>query len=445
MSSDDDFPDDATTRLAQPKVRSEAVTLLVVDGPARGKRATVKKGVAKIGSSSACDLVLDDRAVSRLHFELAVGPRSLSIRDLGSTNGTWVKGLRISLAEVPAGTTVELGGSAVRIERDGDALPMPLASARDSFGALLGKSVAMRQVYAVLERVAPSDATVLLRGETGTGKEVAARSIHDASPRKSGPFVAVDCGAIPENLFESELFGHAKGAFTGANVDRPGVFEEAHGGTLFLDEIGELPASLQPKLLRALETRTVRRVGTNVERPVDVRVVAATNRPLEQAVNDGTFREDLYYRLCVVEVALPPLRDRPGDIAELAEHFHRQRGGSAPLPPSFVESLLRRPFPGNVRELRHTVDRALLLGALDDAPVSTASPLGAAPQSIAEMAALHLPLKEAREAWTEQFELVYLKSVLERSGGNVTHAAEIAGVNRRFMQRLMARLGVKSE
>ncbi|MFO0674876.1 MAG: sigma-54-dependent Fis family transcriptional regulator [Polyangiaceae bacterium] len=306
MSSDDDFPDDATTRLAQPKARSEAVTLVVVDGPSRGKRATVKKGVAKIGSSEACDLALDDRAVSRLHFEIALGARALKLRDLGSTNGTWVKGLRIVEAEIPAGTMVELGGSAVRIERDGDALPMPLASARESFGALLGKSVAMRQVYAVLERVAPSDATVLLRGETGTGKEVAARSIHDASPRKTGPFVAVDCGAIPENLFESELFGHAKGAFTGANADRPGVFEEASGGTLFLDEIGELPASLQPKLLRALETRTVRRVGTNVERPVDVRVVAATNRPLEQAVNEGTFREDLYYRLCVVEVALPP-------------------------------------------------------------------------------------------------------------------------------------------
>ncbi len=301
----------------------------------------------------------------------------------------------------------------------------------------------MRQIYVVLERIAPSDATVLLRGETGTGKEVAARSIHEASKRKSGPFVAVDCGAIPESLFESELFGHARGSFTGATGDPAGVFEEAQNGTLFLDEIGELPPSLQPKLLRALETRAVRRVGTNVERAVDVRVVAATNRPLERAVNDGSFREDLYYRLAVVEVALPPLRERPQDIAELAEHFHRQRGGKTGLPAGFFEALRRRLFAGNVRELRHTVERALLLGALDESQLGSSAPSVAPqsmPQSIADLAALHLPLKEARDAWTEQFELFYLKSVLDRAGGNVTQAAEIAGVNRRFMQRLMARL-----
>jgi transcriptional regulator with GAF, ATPase, and Fis domain len=445
LSDDRDFPDDATTRLAQPKLRAESVVLVVVDGAARGKRVEIKKGTAKVGSSPACDLVLDDRAVSRLHFEVAISPRGLRLRDLGSTNGTHVGGLNIVEAEIPAGTTVLAGSSAVRVDRVGDSLPLPPASTQDSFGALFGKSLAMRQVYAILERVAPSDTTVLLRGETGTGKEVAARSIHASSPRARGPFVAVDCGAIPESLFESELFGHAKGSFTGATGDRPGVFEEAHGGTLFLDEIGELPPALQPKLLRALETRSVRRVGTNVERPVDVRVVAATNRPLERAVNEGGFREDLYYRWAVVEVVLPPLRERPGDIAELAELFHRQRGGTAPLPRSFLESLLKRPFPGNVRELRHAVERAVLFGALDDpgAHAEAARAAASIPQSLEDMAALHLPLKEARDAWTEQFELVYVKSVLDRAGGNVTRAAELAGVNRRFMQRLMARLGIR--
>lgn len=448
LSNDDqDFPDDATTRLVQPsRPRDSALRLLVIDGPSRGKSAEIRKGVAKVGSSSACDLVLDDRSVSRIHFEVTVGPRGFRLRDLGSTNGTLASGLRIVDAEIPSGTTVVVGASAVRIERAGEALSLPPASPRTSFGGLLGRSVAMRQIYAVLERIAPSDATVLVRGETGTGKEVVARSIHDASPRKRGPFVAVDCGAIPENLFESELFGHARGAFTGAATDRAGVFEEAQGGTLFLDELGELPSSLQPKLLRALETRTVRRVGTNVEKAVDVRVVAATNRPLEQAVNDGTFREDLYYRLAVVEIVLPPLRERPGDIAELAEHFYRQRGRTGALPPSFLDALARRPFPGNVRELRHTVERALLLGGLDDpAPETVPRAAEVVPDALADMAALRLPLKEAREAWTEQFELIYAKNVLERADGNVTRAAELAGVNRRFMQRLMARLGMRSE
>jgi transcriptional regulator with GAF, ATPase, and Fis domain len=444
LSSDDrDFPDDATTRLAQPRARAEAVVLVVVDGPSRGKRVEIKKGVAKVGSSAACDLVLDDRAVSRLHFEVAISGRGLRLRDLGSTNGTQVAGLGIVEAEIPAGTTVVVGSSGVRVERVGESLPLPPASTRESFGALFGKSLAMRQVYAILERVAPTDTTVLVRGETGTGKEVVARSIHDASPRARDPFVAVDCGAIPESLFESELFGHARGAFTGAANERPGVFEEAHGGTLFLDEIGELPPSLQPKLLRALETRSIRRVGTNVERPVDVRVIAATNRPLERTVNEGGFREDLYYRLAVVEIVLPPLRERPGDIAELAEIFHRQRGNTTPLPRSFLESLLRRPFPGNVRELRHVVERAALFGALDEGGAGTPAPAVALPQSLEDLAALHLPLKDARDAWTEQFELVYVKSVLDRADGNVTHAAELAGVNRRFLQRLMARLGIR--
>jgi transcriptional regulator with PAS, ATPase and Fis domain len=324
----------------------------------------------------------------------------------------------------------------------------------------------MRRLYAILERIAPTDATVLVEGETGTGKDVLARSLHAASPRASGPFVAVDCGAIPENLIESELFGHARGAFTGATSDRKGVFEEAQGGTLFLDEIGEMPLLLQPKLLRAIESRSVRRVGASTARPVDVRIVAATNRPLARCVNEGSFREDLYYRLAVVSVTLAPLRTRRDDIPMLARHFYAmltresaRRGSSerpdsnadsaAPeLPEEFVARLIGRSWPGNVRELRNFIERSVSLGLVETRPVraSRSSPPTSALPSLEGLdgaVALQLPLKEARQAWVESFESVYVRSVLRRCAGNVTRAAERAGVSRRFLQRLVARLGIK--
>jgi transcriptional regulator with GAF, ATPase, and Fis domain len=271
-----------------------------------------------------------------------------------------------------------------------------------------------------------------------------ARSLHAASRRAAGPFVPIDCGAIPESLFESELFGHVKGAFSGAAGDRRGVFEEADGGTLFLDEIGEVPLALQPKLLRAIESRAVRRVGANTARPVDVRIVAATNRDLARAVNAGSFREDLYYRLAVVEVTLPPLRARPEDIAALAQCFYdRLAPGGGPLPESFKATLAARSWPGNVRELKNFVERAVSLGFV--APPSAApAPVAAARPGIEDLVPLHLPLKEARGAWTESFEGIYLRAMLRRTGGNVTRAAEMAGVSRRFLQRLAARLGIKA-
>ncbi|MBK6694067.1 MAG: sigma 54-interacting transcriptional regulator [Myxococcales bacterium] len=245
-NDEDGFPDDATTKLVKPKGRAEPFVLVVVDGPSRGKRAPLTKGTAKVGSSSICELAVDDRAVSRIHYEVTATSRGLSLRDLGSTNGTFVAGLGVSLATIPPGALILAGGTTVRVEGSGDGFALPGVSTGEAFGGLFGKSVAMRQVFAILERAAPSDATVLLRGETGTGKEVAARAIHDASPRARGPFVAVDCGAIPEALFESELFGHARGPLTGASCDRAGGCEEAHQGTLFLDEIGELPCRSRP-------------------------------------------------------------------------------------------------------------------------------------------------------------------------------------------------------
>jgi transcriptional regulator with GAF, ATPase, and Fis domain len=257
----------------------------------------------------------------------------------------------------------------------------------------------------------------------------------------------VDCGAIPENLIESELFGHVRGAFSGALTDRRGVFEEAHGGTLFLDEIGEMPLAVQAKLLRAIETRSVRRVGGNSERPVDVRIVAATNRSLAACANAGTFREDLYYRLAVVEVKLPPLRARREDIARLARHFFARFSGSDREPPeSFLRTLESRSFPGNVRELRNFIERSVSLGYIDppQAAVRSAEAAGGLTGALKNAVPLHLPLKEARQAWTESFESIYVRSMLEKTSGNLTRAAELSGVNRRFMQRLVARLGLRT-
>jgi transcriptional regulator with GAF, ATPase, and Fis domain len=437
-------------------MRIWSVVIAVVDGPSRGARAQVGSEIARIGTADGNDLVLADRTVSRFHCEVSVRGNTIVIRDCGSTNGTLIDGVRVREAEIPPGTLVRIGGSALRVEL-GEEPAFVEVSGRSAFGELVGSSVEMRRVYAILERLALTDATVLVQGETGTGKDVLARSLHAASRRADRPFVAVDCGAIPEHLVESELFGHVKGAFTGATSDRRGVFEEADGGTLFLDEIGEMPLALQPKLLRAIESRAIRRVGGTGARTVDVRIIAATNRSLASSINDGSFREDLYYRLAVVEVRLPPLRARRDDIPVLAAHFFRTfggfggvggAGGDGALPAEFVAGLVGRGWPGNVRELRNYIERSVSLGTIAPRPAApvAASPAAAGPvpaDSIERFVALHLPLKEARRAWTESFELVYVRAMLKLVGGNVTRAAERAGVSRRFLQRMVARLGIR--
>jgi transcriptional regulator with GAF, ATPase, and Fis domain len=443
-----DFVDDETTRVPAdlPRaLRILSVALIVVDGPDKGRRVEIQGGLARIGTAEGSELRLADRTASRVHCELRVKPKGILVKDAGSTNGTFADGIRLMEAEVPAGTTLRVGGTSVRVEVSDEPSFLDI-STRESFGELVGASVEMRRLYAMLERVASTDTTVLVQGETGTGKDVVARAIHAASRRAQGPFVPIDCGAVPENLFESELFGHVRGSFSGAISDRKGVFEEADGGTLFLDEIGELPLTMQAKFLRALETRSIRRIGSNTAKPIDVRIVAATNRPLARAVNEGVFREDLYYRLAVVEIGLPPLRTRKEDIPVLARHFYRVLGGAGELPASFLTSLSARSFPGNVRELKNAVERAMLLGTFGPTPAG-ASSTGAAAATIPnldQLAPLHLPLKEAREKWTESFEHVYVRAVLKRTRGNMTHAAEVAGVSRRFLQRLVARLNIKA-
>ena len=422
-----------------------SVDLVVVDGPSRGLRVHVPD-VARVGSARGNLLALNDPTVSRVHCEIRVRPECVLIKDCDSTNGTYVEGVRLREGEVQPGASVRVGNSVFRVEASGS--PSFLAiSDKTAFGELVGKSLEMRRVYAILERIAPTSSTLLIEGETGTGKDVVARSLHAASRRAQGPFVPVDCGAIPENLIESELFGHVRGSFSGAIGDRKGVFEEAHGGTLFLDEIGEMPLSVQAKLLRAIETRSVRRVGGNTERPVDVRIVAATNRSLATCANQGTFREDLYYRLAVVEVKLPSLRARSEDIPLLAAHFHaRLAGADAALPEAFTRMLVTRSWPGNVRELRNFIERSVSLGFISE-PVAQArlkAPPALPDDALESIVPLHLPLKDARQSWTESFESVYVRSMLKKTGGNLTRAAALAGVNRRFMQRLVARLGLRA-
>jgi transcriptional regulator with PAS, ATPase and Fis domain len=427
-----------------------SVDVQVIEGPDRGVQRRLGPAGMRLGTGVGCDLRLTDRTVSRLHGEIRRAGGAIRIIDSGSTNGTYVDGVRVHIAELAAGARIRMGESVLAVAPAGERCSVEL-SARHRFGDVIGASVEMRRLYGILERVAPTDSSVLIQGETGTGKEMVARSVHDASPRARQPFVVVDCGAIAENLIESELFGHVRGAFSGAVGDRRGLIEEADGGTLFLDEIGELPPSLQPRLLRVLETFEVRRVGSNASRRVDVRVVAATNRPLAHAINAGTFREDLYYRLAVVELELPPLRARREDIALLAEHFFRRYAGDKePVPPELLSSLSSRAWPGNVRELRNYIERSVSMGVTHAARPELAAPaaVGAVPaaeaaEALAPVVPIHLPLKDARAAWTEQFELLYVKALLGKTEGNVTRAAELAGINRRSLQRLIASLGIR--
>ncbi len=428
-------------------MRYPSAELVVADGPDRGARCALGPSGVRVGTATNCALRLSDPTVSRLHCEVSLGQNAMHVQDLGSTNGTFIDGVRVQDAELLSGSRLRLGNTVLQVVASDASYTLEL-SPRHSFGEVLGASVEMRRLYAVLEKVAPTNTTVLIQGETGVGKELVARAIHEASPRARKPFVVVDCGAIAENLIESELFGHVRGAFSGAVGDRRGLFEEADGGTLFLDEIGELPLSLQPKLLRALERLEVRRVGGNTSRTVDVRIVAATNRSLASSVNDGTFREDLYYRISVVEASLPPLRARRDDIPLLANHFYRRYAGDKEVMPNeLVASMLPRAWPGNVRELRNFIERSVSLGTTRMQPPAqrSTSALTESASTASSIVPIHLPLKDARAVWTEQFELLYVRALLEKTAGNVTRAAELAGVNRRSLQRLIASLGLRAQ
>jgi DNA-binding NtrC family response regulator len=441
VASDDGSPatDLATERLPI-KERHALVRrfrLSVVEGPNRGTAFRSSGLRTMVGTHPSANLVLTDRSVSRFHCEISLDEARPLIRDLASSNGTSVDGVSVVQAHLGDGAILTLGGTRLRFELGDEQVKVPI-SPRDRFGALVGRSVVMRSLFALLERAAGADATVLLEGETGTGKEVAAEAIHLESARRDGPFVVVDCSAIPGALLESELFGHERGAFTGAVSAREGAFSEAREGTVFLDEIGELPTDLQPKLLRVLERRQVKRVGANKYIPVDVRIIAATNRDLRSEVNAGRFRSDLYYRLAVLELPLPPLRAHKEDLSLLSNHILDQLGAAGRpeadwlRTPQFIERLTRHAWPGNVRELRNYLERCLALR--DHAPLPKMRLSEGFPH-----AGARLPLKTAREAFDRQ----YLQGVLTEEGDNIRAAARAAGMDRAAFYRLLWKHGLR--
>jgi transcriptional regulator with GAF, ATPase, and Fis domain len=422
----------------------DRIDLAVIGGPDAGRTfgATGKRVV--VGTADGADLVMTDPTVSRFHCELVLEHGRAIVRDLGAKNGTLVDGVAVLAAPLADGAVLTLGKSTLRFAREPGAL-RPVLSTRDRFGALVGRSVAMRGVFEILERAAASDATVLLRGETGTGKDLAAASIHQESPRREGPFVVVDLAAAPGALLASELFGHVRGAFTGADRDRIGAFERGHGGTVFLDEIGSLRLDLQAKLLRALQEREIERLGGVRAVSVDVRILAATNVNLKNAVRARTFREDLYYRLNVVPLHVPPLRERREDIGSLVQYFVRKiarecgrdvRGVSA----GALEVLTRYDWPGNVRELENVLHRAVVLARspviqLQDVPLDVAMPETGS--RVGEDTGP--PLREA----LEQFERQYILRVLEGVGWNVSHAARRLGVHRNTVLTKLSAWGIQ--
>ena len=425
-------------------VEMRSIDIIVVSGVDQGLRARIPQFGLRVGTAPSNHLRLTDPTVSRIHCELQLRRNGVRLLDSGSTNGTYLEAARVHDAELPPGATFRVGATHLRLAAADEPTMVPI-SARTRFGEMVGVSIEMRRVYAIIERVAPTDTTVLVHGETGTGKELVARAIHDSSKRSAGPFVAVDCGAIAPTLVESEFFGHVRGAFSSAVSDRRGLFEEADGGTLFLDEVGELPLAMQAKLLRALEAREVRRVGSNAVRRVDVRVVAATNRSLAQAVNEGSFREELYYRLAVVEIRLPPLHGRRGDIPMLAQHFYsRLTRSDEPIPRELVATLLTRSWPGNVRELRNYIERWVSLGGDQPEPQPAPPQVAGLVPGLEALIPVELPMREARVAWMHQFQTAYVSALLAKTEGNVTRAARAAGVSRRFLQRLIVKIGMRT-
>ena len=431
-----------------------------------------------VGAAPHCDIIIADQTVSRVHAEIEPREDGIWIRDLNSRNGTFVEGVRVESACVLHGFSIRVGATTILVDYANAEAKQVESWPSERFGPLLGRSQVMRELFATLARLAPLESCIMITGDTGTGKELVARAIHQASSRAAGPFVVVDCATLSESLIEAELFGHAKGAFTGAHAHRAGAIESADGGTVFLDEIGELPIGMQPKLLRVLESSTVRRIGETKHRSVNVRFVTATHRDLLSMVNRGEFREDLYFRLAVLPVRVPRLRERVEDIDLLLTHF--SEGTPGWLQPSVLRALEARPWRGNVRELRNFAERARAIGATEALTLSmdpvperepiTAVlsrppqfPLGRNPRPLREtnpVAADALPtpipampsadgppsfdqsFRAFREQWIGQGERAFLRVLLERHQKNVAAAAKEAGIDRTYMYRLMRKHGL---
>jgi len=437
--------------------------LVVIKGPQRGTEYLISSDVIQVGKAPENDLVIGDETVSRVHFAIVRDAKGYLLRDLQSTNGTFLDGAEIKEAYIRAGAVVGAGASELKFTPFEERIEI-LPSEKEVLGEMVGRSRAMREIFGLVERIATTDATVLIEGETGTGKDMIARTLHQLSKRRDAPFIVVDCGAVAGTLIESELFGHEKGAFTGAVTARQGAFELASGGTVFLDELGELSLDLQPKLLRVLEQRELRRVGGSKTLKVDLRVIAATRKDLRSEVEKGKFREDLYFRLNVVPITAPPLRERREDISLLVDHFLARMGPASgegqmlQLAEPTRAALYAHDWPGNVRELRNVMERALALGT---DPGALVAPLGDQLQfagsprtsSSGSMAAAldgpdfepGLSFRDTKERWTEIFERRYLQWLLKRAEGNISKAARDADMDRKYLHKLLRKYGIDAQ
>jgi DNA-binding NtrC family response regulator len=458
------------------RVRQCTLTIVTSEGT---REQTFDREEVTLGAMEDNDVVLSDPTVSRYHCKIRQEDTGYVLIDQRSTNGTFINNVRIREAFLSPGCTIQVGQCKLKFNARDEKVDL-VPSARDQLGSIIGGHAKMREIYAIIEKIAPTATTMVIEGQTGTGKEVVAQTIHKLSPRVKGPLIVFDCGAVPPNLIESELFGHEKGSFTGAVMTRQGLFEMADGGTLFLDELGELPIDLQPKLLRVLEQREIRRVGSSKPIKVDVRIIAATNRDLEDAVRAGRFRQDLFYRLSVVRIKLPPLCERVEDIPLLVSHFlknqsYNLRPDGSPrvtgVSPAALQAMQAYAWPGNVRELVNAVERAVSFcdgdviepadlpdhirdvrgepGAYASGHTMEARPRApegeAAPRPPSDLVSGDMTFKDAKEQWVSSFERDYIISLLKRHGGNISHAAREADIDRKYFRKLMKKYEIDAQ
>jgi two-component system, NtrC family, nitrogen regulation response regulator GlnG len=455
-STDTVAPDDGC------EIGHERLHLLVVEGPDAGMVVDLGPGRHMLGTDASCAVRLTDSAISRQHAEIVIAPPLIELCDLGSKNGTFYCGARVTTLRAHTNTRIALGRTVLVLVD-----PSTTAEPGVDLGALglVGTSKSMRRLVARSRQAARASVNVLITGETGVGKDVLAEAIHHMSPRSRQPFVVVDLGAVSGTLLESELFGHARGSFTGAVEARQGAFQQAHGGTIFLDEIGEVALELQARLLRAVERGEIKPVGRSRYERFDARVIAATNRDLSVAVRAGQFRSDLFHRLAGVVLHVPPLRDRPDDVPALVEHFLGKL--CAPDPPPLVSAsamraLAEQPWPGNVRQLRNAVEQAYvfskrgsdlskgLLLRCSGVGQAMDSRSGAIDASAAQGRRLDIavdfqvPFKEAKTDVVTAWERTYLQTLLSQCQGNVSLAARKSGVARAYLHELLKKHRIDS-